>query len=132
MHELAIADAVVRIASERAVGRRVTKVELTVGHLRQVVPSALEFSFALVAEGTIVEGAELVVEHVPATARCPRCGSESELSGFPVACPRCASAEVELVGGDELVVEALELEEEWTDGADAFAAAAVGTRGGDT
>ena len=32
------------------------------GHLRQVVPSALEFSFALVAEGTACEGAALRME----------------------------------------------------------------------
>src|SRR3954462_5904554 len=64
MHELAIADSVVRIASAHAAGRRVAKVELKVGHLRQVVPSALEFAFGLVAEGTEVEGAELVLDTV--------------------------------------------------------------------
>ncbi|MDQ3858136.1 MAG: hydrogenase maturation nickel metallochaperone HypA [Actinomycetota bacterium] len=130
MHELAIAEAVMKIAGEHAANRRVTKVELKVGHLRQVVPSALEFAFTLVAEGTAVEGAELVIEQVPATVRCSRCRSESQLDGFPVACPRCASVDVELVGGEELAVEALELEEEWTDGADGVAAAA-GARGGD-
>ena len=51
MHELAIADSVVRIACAHAAGRKVATVELKVGHLRQVVPSALEFSFGLVAEG---------------------------------------------------------------------------------
>ncbi|MDQ3659257.1 MAG: hydrogenase maturation nickel metallochaperone HypA, partial [Actinomycetota bacterium] len=41
MHELAIADSIVQIAGRHANGRRVTKVQLKVGHLRQVVPSAL-------------------------------------------------------------------------------------------
>ena len=49
MHELAIAESIVQIASRHAKGRRVTKVQLKVGHLRQVVPSALAFSFELVA-----------------------------------------------------------------------------------
>jgi len=70
MHELAIADSVVRIACAHAAGRRVARVELKVGWLRQVVPSALEFSFGLVAEGTELEGAELVIEVVPAGGRC--------------------------------------------------------------
>jgi hydrogenase nickel incorporation protein HypA/HybF len=61
MHELSIAESVVGIASRHAAGRRVYKVELRVGHLRQVVPSALEFAFELVAQGTSLEGAELVI-----------------------------------------------------------------------
>ena len=65
MHELAIADSIVRIACAHAGGRKVAKVELKVGHLRQVVPSALEFSFALVAEGTELEGAELRRRQAP-------------------------------------------------------------------
>src|SRR5205085_607800 len=59
MHELSIAQSVVEIAERHAAGRRVQKVELQVGYLRQVVPSALTFSFELVAQGTLVEGAEL-------------------------------------------------------------------------
>ena len=57
MHELAIAQSVVAIADRHADGRRVASVQLKVGHLRQVVPSALTFAFELVAEGTALEGA---------------------------------------------------------------------------
>ena len=49
MHELSLADSVVRIACAHAAGRPVAKVEVKVGHLRQVVPSALAFAFQLVA-----------------------------------------------------------------------------------
>jgi hydrogenase nickel incorporation protein HypA/HybF len=111
MHELSIAESVVRIASDHASGRRVTKVELRVGHLRQVVPSALDFAFELVAHGTPVEGAELVQEVVPATGRCRACGEESEQEGFPLGCARCGGLDVEVTGGEELLVDSLELEE---------------------
>ena len=131
MHELSIADSVVRVASRHAAGRRVTKVWVRVGHLRQVVPSALAFAFELVAEGTAVEGAELELEEVPATARCRECGGESRLGEFPAACPACGGLDVEVVGGDELVVESLELEEEsGTEGADEAGASLIGARGG--
>ena len=110
MHELAIAESVVRIACRHADGRPVARVEVKVGHLRQVVASALAFSFELVAKGTPVEGAELVVEHVPAAGRCRRCGTEGELDGFPLACAACGSLDLELLRGEELLVEALELE----------------------
>ena len=70
MHELSIAEAVVAVASRHAAGRRVHRIELKVGYLRQVVPSALEFAFELVADGTSLQGAELVIDQVPARGRC--------------------------------------------------------------
>jgi hydrogenase nickel incorporation protein HypA/HybF len=111
MHELSIADAIVRIASDHANGRRVTKVEVKLGHLRQVVPHALEFAFALVAEGTAAEGAELAMEEVAPAGLCRVCGAESELDGFPLACVACGSLDLELLRGEELLVDCLELEE---------------------
>jgi hydrogenase nickel incorporation protein HypA/HybF len=111
MHELAIADSVVGIACRQADGRRVTKVHVKVGHLRQVVPSALSFSFGLVAEGTPVEGAELEMEEIPATGRCRACAEESRFGGFPLQCGSCGGFDLEILSGEELLVESLELEE---------------------
>jgi hydrogenase nickel incorporation protein HypA/HybF len=83
-----------------------------VGHLRQVVPGALEFAFELTAAGTSVEGAELDMEVVPAAGRCRSCGVESELAGFPLQCAGCGSSDLQLIRGEELLVDSLELEEE--------------------
>ena len=131
MHELAIADSVVTIASAHAGDRRVTKVFLRVGHLRQVVPSALEFAFELVARGTVVEGAELEIEQVPATARCGACAVDTELTSFLAPCGRCGSMDLEVLGGDELAVDALELDElSRTVAATADGGVPVGAKGG--
>ena len=111
MHELAIAQSMVAIASSHACGRRITAVEVKVGHLRQVVPSALGFAWELVAEGTPAEGAELRIEEVPAAGVCRACGAESVLEGFPLTCRRCGGLDVEVTGGEELLVDSLELEE---------------------
>jgi hydrogenase nickel incorporation protein HypA/HybF len=116
VHELSIAESVVRIAEQHAAGRPVAAVELKLGHLRQVVPSALAFAFELVAQGTCVEGAELVMEEIPAAGRCRGCGAESELDGFPLLCPSCGSWDLELLRGEELLVDALELEDATTNG----------------
>jgi hydrogenase nickel incorporation protein HypA/HybF len=112
LHELAIAESVVQIADRHAAGRRVTKVYLKVGHLRQVVPSALAFGFELVAQGTQVEGAELAVEEVPVTGRCRGCGAESQPAGFPLQCRECGGFDLEITAGEELYVESLEMEEQ--------------------
>jgi hydrogenase nickel incorporation protein HypA/HybF len=111
VHELSIAEAIVRIAGEHADGRAVHRVDVKVGHLRQVVPSSLAFSFELVAAGTALDGARLVIEEVPAVGRCRACGAETEQDGFPLRCGACGGLDMDVVRGEELLVDALELEE---------------------
>ena len=110
MHELAIAEALVDIVTDHARGRQVTRVDVKVGHLRQVVPSALEFAFELLTSGTALEGAQLVIEHVPARGRCRACGEETVMEAFPLQCARCGGLDLELLAGDELLVDSLEVE----------------------
>jgi hydrogenase nickel incorporation protein HypA/HybF len=109
VHELAIAESVVRIAGAHARGRRVARVEVRIGHLRQVVPSALELAFEVLVEGTPLQGAELGIEDVPAVVRCNGCGAETEVDWFPLACGACGGLATEVVRGEELYVESLEL-----------------------
>jgi hydrogenase nickel incorporation protein HypA/HybF len=111
MHELAIAQSVVSIADRHADGRAVASVQLKVGYLRQVVPSALTFAFELVAEGTALEGAKLEIEVVPAAGSCRTCGADTFLPGFPLCCALCGGFDVEVTEGEELLVDSLELEE---------------------
>ena len=112
MHELAIAESVVAIVERHARGRRVVGVEVKVGHLRQVVPSALTFAFELLVEGTALEGAELQIENVAAAGICRDCGADTVLPSFPLQCTRCGRLDIEVTAGEELVVDSLELEDE--------------------
>jgi hydrogenase nickel incorporation protein HypA/HybF len=118
MHELSIAESLVEIVSRHARGRRVERVELKIGHLRQVVPSALEFAFELLADGSCIEGAELSIEQVPVTGRCRECGAEATMPELPLRCPSCGAVDLELLTGEELLVDALELAEELEPGAE--------------
>ena len=100
------------IASRHAEGRRVTGITLRVGHLRQVVPAALTFSFGLVAEGTPVEGAELTIESVPAIGWCRalrelRAGWRS----FPLQCQTCGAFDLRIIAGEELLVASLTVDD---------------------
>ena len=106
MHELSVAEAILAVARAHAGDRRLVAVEVEVGHLRQVVPSALEFAFELLAPGVALELTE-----VPAAGRCRDCGAESELRVFPLTCGACESANVEIVRGDELRVQSVVVDE---------------------
>ena len=111
MHELSIAQAIVGIAERNARGAaRVTAVHVKVGALRQVVPSALSFAFELTAAGTIADGATLELEEVAAAGRCNRCRTTGRLIAFPLACAACGGLDITVTRGEELLVDALELE----------------------
>jgi hydrogenase nickel incorporation protein HypA/HybF len=112
VHELSIAGGIVAIAEQHARGRRVTRVEVDIGRLRQAVPDALRFGFNLVAQGTAVDGAELALREIPVRVVCRRCSAENEAEGFPFACDACGSLAVEVVDGEQLQVVALVLEDE--------------------
>jgi hydrogenase nickel incorporation protein HypA/HybF len=111
MHELSIAQSVVEIACRHAEGRKVTGVTLRVGYLRQVVPAALTFSFGLVAQGTLVEDAELTIESVPAVGWCRHCETESRLEAFPLQCQTCGAFDLQITAGEELLVASLTVDD---------------------
>lgn len=113
MHELSIAQALVEqvervVLAEAAV--RANRVSIAVGVLSGVEPEALQGSFPLVAEGTVAEGAELVIEKIAARVRCLACGNDAETNGFFIACAVCGSREVEVTAGRELHIQSVELE----------------------
>jgi hydrogenase nickel incorporation protein HypA/HybF len=113
MHELAIAEAILAIATAHAAGaRKITTIEVRVGHLRQVVPEALKFNFELVAQGTLAAGAELAIEEVAPAGRCQACGASAGLTNWPLRCPACGALDIDLTEGEELLVSALEVERE--------------------
>jgi len=110
VHELSIASAILQLALEQAGTRRVARVGVVVGHLRQVVPQALRFSFELVSRETPAEAAELEIVEAPAIGRCDTCGAESRLVEFPLHCAACGGLNVSVVSGEELLVDWLDLE----------------------
>jgi hydrogenase nickel incorporation protein HypA/HybF len=111
MHELSLAAAIVEIAERHAAGRPVSRVDVRVGRLRQVVPDALTFGFEVLVQDTPLQGARLELQMVPAVGRCRACGVETTFEQFPLLCGGCGSMDLEIVSGDELIVTSLEVEE---------------------
>ena len=112
MHELAISSAVLESVLRNAEGRRVTSVQLRVGHLRQVVPDSLEFYWGIVTRDSVCEGSVLEQEQVPARLRCDACDRAWEIDAPVFRCPTCGGAQVVVLTGEELEVESIEVSEE--------------------
>ena len=111
MHELSLSSAILETALKHADGRRVNAVELTVGALRQVVPSSLEFYFEIVSRDTVCEGARLELNMVEARVNCGVCATEWTLDDPVFRCPSCESTDVQVLSGEEFMVESLDVEE---------------------
>lgn len=107
MHELSVAHALVETVVDAIAGADVVvrEVHVRVGRLCGVVPQALEFCFDVVAEGTPIEGARLVVEPVEVVARCATCATDVQVEGtLLLVCPRCGCVLTEVLAGRELEV----------------------------
>ncbi|MBU3751927.1 MAG: hydrogenase maturation nickel metallochaperone HypA [Mycobacterium sp.] len=110
MHELSLCRAIAGVVKPHAAGRRVDVVRVQVGALRQVVPETLSFCWTLVRDHEDMPEAELELDLVAAEVDCRGCGEQSEIaSRWSVCCPRCGSAEVTVVRGEEFLVTSVEV-----------------------
>jgi hydrogenase nickel incorporation protein HypA/HybF len=108
VHELGLCTSIVQAVERRAGPRPVARVRVRVGRLHHVHPEAFEQSFSMAAMGTVAEDAAAELVLVAVGARCGTCLATWEGDDVPLACPTCGSVDIELVGGDELVLESIE------------------------
>ncbi|MGY2894206.1 hydrogenase maturation nickel metallochaperone HypA/HybF [Deinococcus sp. UYEF24] len=113
MHEASIALSLIGVAETVALengGGRVTSLTVRIGQWSAVVPAALHAAFPACAEGTLLEGARLSIQSVPGVAECPQHGRVELNLQRGLRCPSCDAPTPELLQGDELELDSLELE----------------------
>ncbi len=113
MHEMSIIAGVldsVEPSARQAGADRVLKISLRIGDMTEVVDEALEFAFDVLTEGTICEGAELVVTKVHPRSVCFECGEEFDHDRFHRSCPSCGSFQTQTLQGKELEIESIEVD----------------------
>jgi hydrogenase nickel incorporation protein HypA/HybF len=114
MHELSVAHSIlitVRGEAGRRPGTRIVKVGMRLGELAGVDAEALSFCFDSLVAGSDLAPLGLEIEHRPRRQRCPRCQHTFAVKDFATACPRCGNSETDCVGGDELELAYLEVED---------------------
>ena len=107
MHEVAIAEGVLRIVRDAAranAAARVHTVWLELGALAHVEPDALAFCFDAVTRGSVAEGAKLEIERTAGAAWCMPCSERVPLARLGDACPLCGSYQLQVLDGDEMRV----------------------------
>lgn len=114
MHELAVAQEILSLVRQHvpeALAPAVRSVQVRVGESAGVVAASLEFCFGAIVAGTPWAQAALVIERVPARARCADCGDVFATATPGAGCPACGSRRVRMVSGQELHVDAVDLDD---------------------
>lgn len=114
MHELSLAQNIISIVEEKTRNRpksRVIAVNMQVGRMSNVMVDSLIFGFETLINGTAFKGARLVIEEPPVKVQCRSCAAETEIEQFNFRCNHCGGVYVDVIGGNELFVSSIEIEE---------------------
>lgn len=114
MHEMGIANSILEAVEKEAsryAGTRATKVGVRIGELAAIDVESLKFCFEVLARDTMLDGLQLQIEFCPRRHRCPDCERTFVVRDYDCRCPQCNQVAVECVGGDELELAYVEVEE---------------------
>jgi hydrogenase nickel incorporation protein HypA/HybF len=112
MHELAITESIINIATEHAKqagGKQVTDIYLVIGRLSSIVDDSIQFYWDIISQSTMCAGARLHFERIPARMACLNCGHTYTLEGELTLCTKCGSDRVKVIAGNEFRVESIEI-----------------------
>jgi len=114
MHELAICQALIEQLDAIAVkhaGKQIVEVNLKVGPLSGVVSNLLKDAFSIASQGSYAAKAKLNISKSDIVVRCKQCRCESVVSINKLVCNQCGDWQTELISGDEMLLERVELQE---------------------
>jgi len=113
MHELAITQSMLDLVLEQAEkvkAEKVEKINLVIGEMSGIVDTCVEFYFEFLSKNTIANGAILSFKKTPIQVRCSHCGQLFIPKEFDWSCPSCQNSGMEIVTGNELYIESIEVE----------------------
>jgi hydrogenase nickel incorporation protein HypA/HybF len=113
VHELSVAQALVEqvdAVMDQHHASSATAIRVRIGPLAGVVPELLATAFPLAAAGSRMEHAELEFTHAPIQVHCQTCGLDTEAAMNRLLCGACGDWHTQILSGDELLLESVELE----------------------
>lgn len=116
MHELQVTNSILQTVLDCTTKidvRKILKIRLLIGELNDFQVEWIQRYFDLLSKASIAEGAQIVVEMVPAAFRCSDCGQDFEVkikSIDRVLCPRCSGINFSLMRGKEFLIRDMEVE----------------------
>lgn len=115
MHELGVVFHIIKdlekVAAENAV-TRIDRVTLQLGEVSAVIPHYLVDCWKWAsAKNELLDGAELVIEPIPAVTWCQDCEKEYATVQYGRTCPYCGGGKTYLLRGNEFMIKQIEVPE---------------------
>jgi hydrogenase nickel incorporation protein HypA/HybF len=114
MHEMSLAGGVLDLVERTAASegfKCVTGLRLEVGKLSGVEVESLRFALAAIAPGTCLEGAHIEIDEPLGQAWCMNCARLTAIKERGDACEHCGGYQLQTVGGSELRVVELQVDD---------------------
>jgi hydrogenase nickel incorporation protein HypA/HybF len=114
MHERSLVRALLRQVQEIAdknSASRVVSIRVRIGEFSGVESALLTSAYNDLKQATPLCDATLDLECVPLEAVCDQCGSRFRIERFNFQCNRCGSPQLTLCGGEEMLLDAVTMEE---------------------
>lgn len=117
MHETAVAESILQTIVEHAerLHARPVRARVSCGQFNALNDEVMRFAFDAAAEGTVCEGMDLQIVHIPLRATCKTCGHTFEFDVYNPKCPPCGSQEFEFEPDAPLLLEDIEFTEDEKD-----------------
>lgn len=115
MHEISLVQGLFQQLADLAKQNNMTKVvtvTMQIGPLSGVVIDSFQFGFDILSkEDDLLRGAKLEINTTKVTYRCASCGAVVEdAEERPEKCPKCQEVFLMPEGGDELILQKVEME----------------------
>lgn len=113
MHEFSLAGEVIRLAEKEAhkhAALSVTEITIEVGNFSGVEADTFREALGLLAEGSVLGNASIIILRTTGKGFCNTCGLEFEMEHRIDACPECNSFPSQIKGGNEFRVVSMMIE----------------------
>ena len=114
MHEASLARTLIRQVRDIAAAQddaRVAEVSVSVGEFSGVEPDLLQLAFDQQIAATPLSGTRLRLQRVPLEGACSQCEHVFEITKFRFVCPSCEATRIDIVRGEEMILESVLFEE---------------------
>ncbi len=120
MHELSMADGILKAVIENAEKNEATEVIeviIEIGRMALINPEQVKFMLNVLSEDTIAKGAKFTIEDIPIEIECPNCNFKGEVESDDldhyapmVECPKCENKRIIITNGKDCIVKNIVIE----------------------
>jgi len=117
MHERSVAKNLLSIVLEKAniavKQKEVELIRIVMGDFTMINEELLVSAFYQLSKSTVAKKAKIEITHSPLKGKCRDCQKEFNLNKEYFKCPNCGSNAIQIISGDELFIQDIQLNDNY-------------------